>query len=107
MPGKVFAIRDICPHRAIPLSHGWYNGEDVQCCYHGWRFNEHGKCVDIPSLMPEQEMDLSRFDVQRYDVQEVQGNIWIYMPDPDRNRARPPQFDIPRVPGFQTTPHPT
>ncbi|MGF1461315.1 MAG: Rieske 2Fe-2S domain-containing protein [Leptolyngbyaceae cyanobacterium] len=98
--GTAFAIRDICPHRAVPLSCGWFDGEAVQCCYHGWRFNQSGHCIEIPSLMADQELDLNRFNVQRYQVQEVQGNIWIYMPDPDAKQAQPPKFDIPRVPGF-------
>lgn len=98
--GKAFAIRDICPHRAVPLSCGWFNGEDVQCCYHGWRFDPQGKCVEIPSLLEDQQMDLSRFDVQSYEVKETQGNLWIYMPDSDRHRAQPPSFDVPKIPGF-------
>lgn len=98
--GKPFAIKDLCPHRAVPLSCGWFNGEDVQCCYHGWRFDPAGQCVEIPSLMEDQQIDLSRFNVKSYNVQEVQGNLWIYMEDPDPNRIQPPKFDIPRVPGF-------
>ncbi|PSN17101.1 2Fe-2S ferredoxin [filamentous cyanobacterium CCP5] len=97
--GKAFAIRDICPHRAVPLSCGWFNGEDVQCCYHGWRFDPAGKCVEIPSLMDDQEMELGRFDVRAYDTKEVQGNIWIYMAE-DERQSVPPRFDVPRVPGF-------
>ena len=98
--GKPFAIRDICPHRAVPLSCGWFNGEDVQCCYHGWRFDPAGKCVEIPSLMEDQPMDLSRFDVNSYEVREQQGNLWIYIPDPKVEKANPPRFDVPRIPGF-------
>ncbi|NER79998.1 MAG: aromatic ring-hydroxylating dioxygenase subunit alpha [Leptolyngbya sp. SIO1D8] len=101
--GKAFAIGDLCPHRGVPLSGGWFNGESVQCCYHGWRFNAQGHCVEIPSLMEDQQMDLSRFNVKCYDVQEVQGNLWIYLPDPDPSKARPPRFEIPRVPGFPET----
>lgn len=37
--GQVFAIEDICPHRAVPLSCGRFDGEQVECCYHGWRFD--------------------------------------------------------------------
>jgi phenylpropionate dioxygenase-like ring-hydroxylating dioxygenase large terminal subunit len=96
--GKAFALRDICPHRAVPLSCGRFDGAEVECCYHGWRFNENGKCTEIPSLMPEQQMDLSRFDVNRYEVKEVQGNLWVYMADPAH--PQPPRFDVPRVPGF-------
>ncbi|NEP16349.1 MAG: aromatic ring-hydroxylating dioxygenase subunit alpha [Leptolyngbya sp. SIO4C1] len=95
--GKVFALQDICPHRAVPLSCGWFDGEQVQCCYHGWKFNQGGRCTEIPSLMSEQEMDLSRFDVPSYPIRETQGNLWIYM----RDRATAtPQFDVPAIPGF-------
>ena len=98
--GKAFAIRDICPHRAVPLSTGWFNGDDVQCCYHGWRFDGQGRCIAIPSLMEDQQMDLSRFNVQAYDVQEVQGNLWVYIPDTDQKQSCSPPFAIPRIPGF-------
>lgn len=98
--GQAFALRDICPHRAVPLSCGRFDGEAVECCYHGWRFGPEGRCLTIPSLMPDQDLDLSKFDVYAYDVQEVQGNVWIYMADREPGQARPPRFDIPRIPGF-------
>lgn len=96
--GKAFAMRDICPHRAVPLSCGRFDGTEVECCYHGWRFNENGQCTEIPSLMPDQQMDLSRFNVNSYEIKEVQGNVWVYMSD--RANPQPPRFDVPRVPGF-------
>ena len=49
--GALFAMRDLCPHRGIPLSAGWFDGETVQCKYHGWRFEPcSGQCEEIPSL---------------------------------------------------------
>ena len=104
--GQVFALRDICPHRAVPLSCGRFDGEAVECCYHGWRFGPDGHCLKIPSLMADQTLDLRKFDVDCYEVQEVQGNIWIYMVDRDPQQARPPRFDVPRVPGFDDTARP-
>jgi phenylpropionate dioxygenase-like ring-hydroxylating dioxygenase large terminal subunit len=98
--GQPFAIKDLCPHRAVPLSCGWFDGQDVQCCYHGWRFDPAGQCIEIPSLMADQPVDLGRFNVKCYELQELQGNIWIYMPDPDPNQVQPPRFEIPKVPGF-------
>src|SRR6187402_1663843 len=48
--GSIFAMRDLCPHRGIPLSAGWFDGETVQCRYHGWKFEPcGGQCVEIPS----------------------------------------------------------
>src|SRR5207302_4127096 len=48
--GRVFALRDICPHRGIPLHYGRFDGESIACSYHGWRFDRAGTCVEIPSL---------------------------------------------------------
>src|ERR1700731_3807741 len=33
--GKPFALRDVCPHRAFPLSFGQFDGKAVECSYHG------------------------------------------------------------------------
>ena len=49
--GTIFAMRDSCPHRGIPLSCGWFDGRAVTCKYHGWAFEPgSGQCREIPSL---------------------------------------------------------
>ena len=58
--GSVFALRDICPHRGIPLSDGRFDGAEIECCYHGWRFAPGGRCTAIPSLAAAQEHDVGR-----------------------------------------------
>src|SRR5271170_306399 len=56
--GKVFAMRDSCPHRGIPLSCGWFNGKQVTCKYHGWGFEPvSGQCTEIPSLVTGDSLD--------------------------------------------------
>lgn len=97
--GGVFALRDLCPHRGIPLSRGSFDGAEVECCYHGWRFNSEGRCTCIPSLVPGQDMDIARIKVKNFPCREVQGNIWIWMGDapPPDNGGEP---GIPAVPGF-------
>ncbi|MEK6585121.1 MAG: Rieske (2Fe-2S) protein, partial [Nitrospirota bacterium] len=37
--GGLAAMRDICPHRGMPLSFGRFDGERVECSYHGWQFD--------------------------------------------------------------------
>ncbi len=76
--GSVFALRDICPHRGVPLSDGRFDGKEIECCYHGWRFDSHGHCTAIPSLVPDQSFDLGRIAVASYPAREVQGNIWVF-----------------------------
>src|SRR6185436_9576523 len=44
-------LREICPHRGVPLSAGRIlANETVECPYHGWRFRKSGSCAKIPSL---------------------------------------------------------
>src|SRR5207237_600719 len=93
--GAVFALRDICPHRGMPLSAGQFDGREIECCYHGWRFASDGRCTAIPSLAEGQQFDLATVSVPRYPACEVQGNIWVYFGE-DPGRAP----EIPRIEGF-------
>ena len=94
--GSVFAIRDLCPHRGIPLRHGTFDGETVQCAYHGWRFGGDGRCVEIPALLPDHGVALERIRCPAYPCVEQQGLIWIFMAEdgcePDAEPGRPPVF---------------
>jgi len=90
--GRAFALRDLCPHRGIPLHHGRFDGGEVECRFHGWRFDPGGRCTLIPSLAGGDGLDLSRIRVKAYPLRETQGNIWIFFGgDPD-SAAAPPQL---------------
>ncbi len=78
--GAAFALRDICPHRGIPLSEGCMADDEVECSYHGWRFSTDGTCTAIPSLVEGQDLELRRIRVRSYPVHEASGLLWIYMP---------------------------
>jgi phenylpropionate dioxygenase-like ring-hydroxylating dioxygenase large terminal subunit len=75
--GEPFCLLDICPHRGIPLHHGSFDGNEVECCYHGWRFDRAGRCTAIPALVEGQKFDVSRIKVRRFPCREVQGNVWV------------------------------
>lgn len=105
--GEAFALRDICPHRGVPLSAGKLLGARenncgeavVECPYHGWQFRADGRCAEIPSLVPGQDVDVSRIRVRRYPVREVQGNLWVYMADEKRGDLAP-THEPPTMPDF-------
>ena len=63
--GRPFALRDACPHRGMPLHCGQFDGENVECSYHGWTFDAHnGQCELIPSLTADQNLE-SRSHLRR------------------------------------------
>ena len=101
--GELFALRDICPHRAAPLSAGKFHreadgAETVECPYHGWRFKADGGCAAIPSLVADQAMDVSRIRVRRYPVAESQGLIFVWVAG-DAAAAAEPSEPPPTFPG--------
>jgi phenylpropionate dioxygenase-like ring-hydroxylating dioxygenase large terminal subunit len=77
--GTAFALADFCPHRGIPLRHGRFDGREVECAYHGWRFDTGGRCSAVPALASGQDIDLSKIKVRHYPTTETQGNIWIFI----------------------------
>jgi phenylpropionate dioxygenase-like ring-hydroxylating dioxygenase large terminal subunit len=79
--GKPFALRDNCAHRGVPLSQGWFKDHTIQCCYHGWKFDTTGTCKEIPALPPGNTIDVSKIKVFQYPCAEVNGTVWIYMPE--------------------------
>jgi phenylpropionate dioxygenase-like ring-hydroxylating dioxygenase large terminal subunit len=98
--GQVFALRDICPHRGIPLHYGRFDGETIACSYHGWRFDTAGTCVEIPSLREGQEVDLARIRADAFPCIERQGLVWIYFRHTRDPLDAVEPAEPPRVPVF-------
>ena len=86
--GEAFALRDICPHRGVPLSAGRILANNtVECPYHGWRFKKDGACSKIPSLTGHEDLDEENIRVRSYPVREQDGLIWVYMAAKPGSRA--------------------
>ncbi len=78
--GKPFAMRDACPHRGIPLSYGRFDGKNLECSYHGWKFEAcSGQCVEIPSLTSQDKLKVERVFAGHYPCEERDGYFWVYM----------------------------
>jgi len=104
--GKPFALRDACPHRGMPLSCGWFDGQNLECSYHGWKFDAHtGQCHLIPSLTFDQELKVDRIYAGSFACEERDNYIWVFVPEPAPasagfSRAVEPESAAPRVPTF-------
>ena len=104
--GKPFALRDACPHRGMPLSYGRFDGQQVECSYHGWQFDAHsGQCRLIPSLTADQDFKFDRVYARAYACEERDNYVWVFIPDPPPpgagfTKTDEPPIPAPRVPTF-------
>ena len=104
--GQPFALRDACPHRGMPLSCGQFDGQQIECSYHGWRFDAHtGQCQLIPSLVPEQTLKIDRIYAGSYPCEERDDFIWVFIPDPGPagagfSKPAPAPTPAPEIPKF-------
>jgi phenylpropionate dioxygenase-like ring-hydroxylating dioxygenase large terminal subunit len=96
--GEAFALDDHCPHRGIPLSYGSFDGELVECCYHGWTFDREGRCQHIPALLPDSPLKVEKIRAPSYRTAEADGYLWVFLPDPQTPARAVPE--LPRLPVF-------
>jgi phenylpropionate dioxygenase-like ring-hydroxylating dioxygenase large terminal subunit len=103
--GRYFALRDSCPHRGIPLSYGWFDGQQVTCKYHGWTFEPcSGQCKEVPSLTSHDKLDPTRIYANAFPCEERDGHLWVYVPQSGKGRLRVEDADqlppVPEIPKF-------
>lgn len=90
--GTLVALDDRCPHRNYPLSAGALIGDEIQCGYHGLRFDACGTCVWVPG----QERIPSRANARVRPVVERGVWVWAWMGEPSEADAA----SIPATPWF-------
>ena len=89
----IFALRDICPHRAAPLSAGCLKSGTVECPYHGWRFDvRDGHCTEIPALVDGSSIQPEKISVKTYPVRETGALVWVWLGE------TAPDIDPPALP---------
>lgn len=86
--GRPHVVRDKCPHRAAPFSRGRVLAGDLQCAWHGLRFNGQGRCTLIP-WEPEDSKLLAELKVAAYPAEELIGYVWAYIGDTAKFPAPP------------------
>ncbi len=98
--GAPACLLDRCPHRAVPLSLGRVVGGELQCAYHGWRFDIEGACTRVPGLDPATSGP-GRCAV-RFPVREQQGFVWVWMAPDVAPTTEPFRFRLADDPGYTT-----
>jgi phthalate 4,5-dioxygenase oxygenase subunit len=89
--GHPGVLRDKCPHRGARLSAGRVLSGDLQCAWHGLRYDGTGRCTMIP-WEPEASPLLSEISVNAYPAAELGGYVWAYIGDA-RKFPPPPLAD--------------
>ena len=77
--GKVGIVEPRCPHRGADLFYGRNEACGLRCIYHGWKFDRHGACVEIPNATTEVASRLlPRAKIQALHVEERGDVIWAF-----------------------------
>jgi 5,5'-dehydrodivanillate O-demethylase len=100
--GEPHLIGGFCAHRCTALHTGWVEGDEVRCMYHGWRYDAHGACTEMPA---EKNVAPASARIPGYPLHEYSGLIFAYL-----GEGEPPAFDLPRKhtlegPGLEISVH--
>lgn len=75
--GKPVCMEDRCAHRGVALSMGTVKNGRVACAYHGFQYDNSGKCVHIPCSGEGAKIPGS-LKVRHHVVKEEYGLIWLW-----------------------------
>jgi 3-phenylpropionate/trans-cinnamate dioxygenase ferredoxin subunit len=66
--GEVYAFQDRCSHRDFPLSNGHLDGDQIECAWHGARFDVRtGRPLCLPAIKP----------VRMFEVRVDDGDVFV------------------------------
>jgi len=90
--GNPHCLANTCPHRGGSLGDGMVVDGDIECPYHGWRYQGDGRCSRMPSIGRSTNPP-PRAKVDSYPVQEKYGLIFVFLGDlPEADR--PPLLEV-------------
>lgn len=90
--GRIAVQLDRCPHRHVRLSGGEVIDGQIECPFHGLRFDGSGQCRHVPALGREAKLPGS-YRVQTFPTREKYGLVWTCLGDPAR-------YEVPSLPRF-------
>jgi phenylpropionate dioxygenase-like ring-hydroxylating dioxygenase large terminal subunit len=88
---RVHAWRDLCLHRGTRLSLGSVQGETLVCAYHGWTYNQEGRCVRFPAHPTQTPPAKAQATV--YQAQVKYDWVWVCLGQPERDVPSFPEWD--------------
>lgn len=95
--GRVGLIQNHCPHRGASLFFGRSGDCGLRCVYHGWQFDVHGNCIDMPNEPAESDFK-NKVKAVTYPCVERGGLVWTYM-GPRETPPPLPDIEANQLPG--------
>ena len=90
--GKPVCQADLCPHRGVALSIGKIKEDKIQCPFHGFEYDQTGRCTLIPAnglaSTPPQAIK-----VATYPIREAHGYIYIWWGEAREEYPELPWFE--------------
>jgi len=81
LSGAFGLVDQRCPHRRADLSYGFVESQGLRCNYHGWLFNETGRCTEQPyeDIAAQEACFKDKVRIKAYPVEVRAGLIWAYL----------------------------
>jgi phenylpropionate dioxygenase-like ring-hydroxylating dioxygenase large terminal subunit len=89
--GRVGLLHARCCHRGTTLYYGKVEDDGIRCCYHGWKFDTEGHCLEQP-CEPQGGLFKDKVRQPWYPVRERYGLIFAYL-GPAEKKPVLPRYD--------------
>lgn len=76
--GNYGLVGEHCPHRLASLAFGRVDEEGIRCPYHGWKFDQFGKCLEQPAE-PVASVFKEKISHVAYPVESLGGLLFAYL----------------------------
>ena len=79
--GRLGLVDRRCPHRRANLALGMVEQDGIRCHYHGWKFDQTGRCVEQPfedTSRPDKSFR-QKCGIKSYPVEELAGLVFAYL----------------------------
>ena len=91
--GRPGLLTPRCAHRGTSLYYGKVDEAGISCCYHGWKFDVQGHCIDQPCEPDNGAPRRERIRQPWYPVEERYGLVFAYL-GPTAKRPPLPRWEV-------------
>ena len=98
--GRVGLIEPQCAHRGANLFFGRNEEGGLRCIYHGWKYDVHGRCIELPNVPPGSAYH-DKISIRAYPTREAGEIVWAYLGPHGRMPESLPELEFTLLPASQ------